>query len=407
METDLSFMVSNYRPYHSKTASCTEGISAQVVKCEQTSPRAVEITLNTLCACALPGCLSLLDGSACVHATLPARHSGPAGTVKFLVWPSPEGTSYRFTRPCALWTGEDRVNFTVCRHNLAVVTNQTSELVTIEARTTRYEFSDFALRAGNNSTPTPLLRFLFVHHLLFAFFPFPLFIAMNKRHTKLAPTLDVYTHLLPESEPKSICVSGHRRWTKEEGCRNEVYCKASRLCFACFQATKHDRNEWKKRKAEAGHREFLRQADIHMDAPYFAANFDFLLEATGPEGYRFVPPPSALGIDAAHLRTLQAAARTLVEGLLRRQHEIHHSVHKERWIQDATRTEKLGPKMIYAEYSGQDSGSTNSASCTSATADQAFSSAQQLVLSYLEGKGATLRIHIWYVTSRYPTRNPI
>ena len=43
---------------------------------------------------------------------------------------------------------------------------------------TRYEFSKFALQAGSNSIP--LLLFLFVHHLLFAFFPFPPFTAMNK-----------------------------------------------------------------------------------------------------------------------------------------------------------------------------------------------------------------------------------
>lgn len=216
---------------------------------------------------------------------------------------------------------------------------------------------------------------------------------------KLCPgrqSLDVHTYFLPESNPKSVCVSGRSRWNQTGGCRNEVYCKASQLCFECHKATRHDNNEWKKRKAEKKHRAFLAQADEYMNAPYFVSNFDFLLEATGPEGYRFNPPPSDSSMAPTDLLRLRNAARILVEGVLLRQHEMYHHVHGPRWSQDASRAAKLGPKMVYAEYGGRDSGKTSSANRTSATEDPAFASAQQQVLFYLESTGATSRVHIEY-----------
>lgn len=154
MEDELARSDPNYLRYRSDSGPCTTGLPTQVVVCEQTVPHAVEVTLNTLCACASKGSLTLLDGTASVHATLPAQQSGPTGTVKFLVWPSREGTKYRFSRQCALRTGLDTVDFTVCCRKLAGVTVQASGWAAVVARPTRYELNDFALRAGSISIPT-------------------------------------------------------------------------------------------------------------------------------------------------------------------------------------------------------------------------------------------------------------
>jgi hypothetical protein len=218
--------------------------------------------------------------------------------------------------------------------------------------------------------------------------------------------LDVHTSFLPQQcDPKHTCISRRGK------CLNVVYAKEMRLCYQCYVATKHHTNRTKKSTIAAIHRKLLVQADTYMDAPYFAANYDFVLEATGPEGYRFIPPPSsgplklpnAIYMQPAELTLLRKAAHVLVVELLKRDSEFYVKVHGKRVTGDSDRQLQLAPKMVYSEYAGsggKSSSSATTAMLTTATLDPRFMEAQKMVMEYLVKTGALLPVH--YASSSPP-----
>jgi hypothetical protein len=118
--------------------------------------RALMITLCWWpCQCGVKkkcrGVLSLQCGSIVDHTTLPAQQSGPAGTVKFLVWP--KGTTrqvYKFESGCPqLYAIQKTLIFA-----MTPVDSDTKRVDTgtISTQRTCYKRADFALKVGATST---------------------------------------------------------------------------------------------------------------------------------------------------------------------------------------------------------------------------------------------------------------
>ena len=197
--------------------------------------------------------------------------------------------------------------------------------------------------------------------------------------------MDVYTNFLPQYEPQKTCVSNQHK------CPNPIFGKELNLCYSCYVVHLVRAKKHKNKLFRDSHRAFLKIADTYMKCPYFEENYDFLLDATGDQGYRFIPPPNSITMpDEDELRSLRKAAHVLVVQLLQREGEFSHVVHGDRAALEKGRENKLGPRMVYSEYGGNDSGRKNSSRITTAKSDWNFTNAEEQVMKYLEAQGALL-----------------